>query len=142
LLLLEDDLEFNRHLIHNLQHWPRLRARQITMATLYNPRFREVGWDIPPTAFAVDARHFMGTQAILLSREAAEYFLEHWFEAPIPLDLKFGFLAAQLKWPIFCHNPSLVQHRGMQSVWGGKFHSAPDFDPDWKAPVAGPTNGP
>ncbi|MEY2408931.1 MAG: hypothetical protein QOF48_1601 [Verrucomicrobiota bacterium] len=142
ILFFEDDLAFNRHLLHNLQHWPRLRSRQVTFATLYNPRFAEVGWDLPPTAFAVDPRHFMGTQAVLISREAAGYFLEHWFEGPAPLDLKMGWLAGRMQWPIFCHNPSLVQHEGRRSIWGGMFHQAQDFDRDWKAPALEPAAAP
>jgi hypothetical protein len=41
-------------------------------------------------------------------------------------------LAARLG-PIYYHTPSLVQHLGRQSAWGGHFHYAPDFDPKFKA---------
>jgi hypothetical protein len=36
-LFLEDDLEFNRHIRHNLQRWEPLKNRQATLAGLYNP---------------------------------------------------------------------------------------------------------
>ncbi|HXG47253.1 MAG TPA: glycosyltransferase family 9 protein [Methylomirabilota bacterium] len=135
LLYLEDDLDFNRHLYHNLQQWPRLRARQVTLATLYNPALPEMGWDIPPSAFAVDPRGFFGAQALVISRAAAEHLVQHWLEAPGFPDLRIRDLLASWKRPLFCHNPSLVQHRGRRSSWGGFFHTACDFDPDWKAPT-------
>jgi len=31
--------------------------------------------------------------------------------------------------PIYYHTPSLVQHVGIESAWGGHFHWAPDYDP-------------
>jgi SAM-dependent methyltransferase len=33
---------------------------------------------------------------------------------------------------IYYHLPSLVQHVGRQSVWGGHYHYTPDFDPEWR----------
>ena len=47
-------------------------------------------------------------------------------------DIKISRLAAQLDEPIFYHVPSLVQHVGKRSTWGGKFHFAADYDPLWK----------
>jgi hypothetical protein len=135
-LYLEDDLEFNRHLHHNLLSWERVRARQLTLATLYNAGFAEIGWEIPPRAFAFDARHLMGAQAVLLARSTVEFLLQHWFEGPMPIDLKMGALAARLNRPVFCHTPSLVQHVGRRSIWGGGYHRAWDFDQEWKAPDA------
>jgi hypothetical protein len=35
---------------------------------------------------------------------------------------------------LYYHVPSLVQHVGKKSVWGGFFHQAADYDPLWKAP--------
>ena len=32
--------------------------------------------------------------------------------------------------------PSLVQHRAVESTWGGAPHFAVDFSPDWVAPEA------
>jgi hypothetical protein len=34
---------------------------------------------------------------------------------------------------IHYHVPSLVQHVGAASTWGGVYHTAPDFERDWKA---------
>jgi len=133
-LYLEDDLDFNRHLTHNLFSWERVQNRQLTLATLYNSGFTEIGWDIPPRAFAFDSRNMMGAQALLMARSAVEFMLEHWFEGPSPVDLKVGSLAFRMGRPVLCHTPSLVEHVGKQSVWGGTYHSSRDFDPDWKAP--------
>jgi hypothetical protein len=43
-------------------------------------------------------------------------------------------LAGRLDRPLYYHVPSLVQHVGKKSVWGGFFHQAADYDPLWKAP--------
>jgi len=35
--------------------------------------------------------------------------------------------------PIYYHRPSLVEHIGDVSTWGGRHHRAVDFDRDWRA---------
>ena len=41
-------------------------------------------------------------------------------------------LAAKGGWAIYYYAPSLVQHVGRESTWGGGYHYAPDFDPRFK----------
>ena len=53
-------------------------------------------------------------------------------------DIRMSRLAGRFRPPLFYHAPSLVQHLGTVSTWGGGFHEAPDFDPDWKAAPASP----
>jgi hypothetical protein len=48
-------------------------------------------------------------------------------------DIKISRLVGRLGHPIIYHAPSLVQHTGKTSVWGGTFHRAVDFDPEWKS---------
>jgi len=132
ILFLEDDLDFNRHIRHNLFNWGLVKTRAITLASLYNPRVREVGCDLRNNARIVDPYSVFGSQAFLLSKDTAAYVVRHWNKVNGGQDIRISRLAARLGDPIFYHAPSLVQHIGRRSVWGGWFHQAADFDPDWK----------
>ena len=133
ILFLEDDLLFNRHLRHNILNWSPVRARMVTLASLYNPSLRELECDIRHNARVVHPYSIFGSQAFLISNATVKYLLRNWDEAETGQDLKIARLAGRLKKPIFYHAPSLVQHVGFRSAWGGRFHQAADFDPDWKA---------
>jgi hypothetical protein len=132
-LMLEDDLVFNRFFWHNLQCWTPLRRGDVTLAGFYNPGHRILACDVRNNAMIIDPNSIYGSQALLLSRAALQYVLRHWSRADGPPDLKLPRLAARLKRPIYYHCPSLVQHVGRSSTWGGHFHQAPDFDRNWKA---------
>jgi ADP-heptose:LPS heptosyltransferase len=136
LLFLEDDLEFNRHLRHNLQHWSLFQRRQIALAGLYNPGLVETACDLSNRAMIVEPSRVYGSQAFLVSRPAAEYFVRHWNEVDGMQDIRMSRLLDRFRPPVFYHSPSLVQHVGTVSTWGGAFHQSADFDPEWKAPVA------
>jgi len=133
LLLLEDDLLFNRHLRHNLEHWRLLRTRRLTLAGLYNPGLHELAFDLPGHAIVADPFAAYGSQALLMSRAAAEHAVQHWTRHGSPLDHRLLRSAAELDCPLYYHSPSLVQHRIARSTWGGHPHQAVDFDPAWKA---------
>jgi hypothetical protein len=133
ILFLEDDLDFNRHIRHNLLHWRAVRTGSVALASLYNPSIREAGFDFPNRARIVPPGRVFGSQAFLLSRAVAEYVVRHWRNVEGMSDIKISRLAGRLKAPILYHAPSLVEHIGTQSVWGGGFHQAMDFDPDWRA---------
>jgi hypothetical protein len=76
-----------------------------------------------------------GSQALLISPSTARYLVTCWGVEPGPhADLKLARLAARVC-PLVYHLPSLVQHVGVQSLWGGPFHSAADFDKDWRSPL-------
>lgn len=126
LLFLEDDLDFNRHLHHNLTHWRPLCENAVTLASLYNPCIRSE-FELPPFHyFIADPEAVYGCQAYLIERSCVAYIEEHFNEMPAPPDIKFSRLAAR-RGPIYYHLPSLVQHVGTHSVWGGHFHQARDF---------------
>ena len=133
ILFLEDDLKFNRYLLHNLSHWQPLRDRQVTLASLYNPGLRKLACEVDRHAFIVHPESIFGSQAFLLSRDALKYVLKHWDEVEGMQDIRISRLAARLRRPIYYHCPSLVQHVGAKSVWGGYFHQARDFEPNWRA---------
>ncbi|MGA2863289.1 MAG: glycosyltransferase family 9 protein [Verrucomicrobiota bacterium] len=133
LLLLEDDLRFNRHLRYNVQRWRPYRRREITLAGLYNPGLRELAFDLAGHAVAVAPESAFGTQALLLSRPAVQHVVSAWNTLNAAADLRLVRLAAQLGRPLYYYAPSLVQHQPVPSTWGGATHTAPDFDPDWRA---------
>ena len=132
-LLLADELEFNRHFFHNLRAWPLLRQRVLGFGSLMNPGRRELARIPASRAQAIDSRAGLGSQALLLSRRAVRFLLDHWFEGPAGLDLKLGTLAARWEWPLFCHWPSLVRWVGHRGSAAG-LRQASDFKRDWRAP--------
>jgi hypothetical protein len=133
LLLLEDDLTFNRHLRHNLQRWRPCRRGDITLASFYNPDLRELAFDVAGHAIAIAPESAFGSQALLLSRPCVEHTVLGWNALKTPADRRLVCLAAELGRPVYYHSPSLVQHQSQTSTWGGIAHQARDFDPDWRA---------
>ncbi len=130
LLFLEDDLAWNVHLKHNLHRWWPLRVGRIHLASLYNPGVTLLVQG--PNCAAADPDTVYGSQAMLLSRRCASYIGEHFHEGEGMQDIIFSRLGGRLA-PIYYHVPSLVQHIGAASVWGGEFHQASDFDPAFRA---------
>jgi hypothetical protein len=132
ILFLEDDLDFNRHIHHNLRHWMPVKTRSVALASLYNPGIRERACDTRQNARIVEAGSIFGSQAFLLSRDAVAHVVRNWNWVEGKQDMRISRLAGRLGSPILYHAPSLVQHIGTASVWGGFFHQAMDFDKDWK----------
>jgi hypothetical protein len=133
ILFLEDDLDFNSHLRHNLFTWSPLRNRRVTLASLYNPQLCELACDLANRARLVDPACVFGSQSFVISRQAASYILERWHTVPGMQDIKISRLSGRFGGPVFYHAPSLVQHISTRSIWGGPIHRAIDFDPDWRA---------
>jgi hypothetical protein len=137
-LLLEDDLDFNRHLRANVLRWSRLvgvNAVTPFYASLYNPGLKVVHTVRADRVRVLHPDACWGGQALLVSRALARYFLGHWSEGEGPPDLRMPRLAGRFV-PIYCHHPSLVQHVGHLSTWGGRAHEAVDFERDWIASSA------
>jgi ADP-heptose:LPS heptosyltransferase len=133
ILIFEDDLIFNRYLSHNLQHWEPLRSGYLDFGSLYNPQLRATACSVAGQFRLVDSRTVYGSQAFIFSREFVNYLLAHWEDRHTLMDIRISRLAADLSKPAFYHMPSLVQHAPGKSTWGGSFHQARDFDPDWKS---------
>jgi hypothetical protein len=133
ILFIEDDIIFNRHIKHNLHSWAPLWNGEVTLASLYNSDMVVRAVDGHNNCQAVHADDFVGTQAVLLSRATARFILDHWDEETGFPDVKFSRLAQRLRRPILVHMPSLVQHVGRQSAWGGPLHESHDFDRNWRA---------
>jgi hypothetical protein len=147
LLFFEDDIIFNRHLIHNLQRWSPLRnverltpghpqpsARRYVFGSLYDPNVRELSCKPDENYFIADPAAVYGSQAFVMSRAMAKHFVENWWDVQGMQDIKMSRLAAQLG-PIYFHQPSLVQHVGVVSTWtdDSRFHDTKYFDQDFKA---------
>jgi len=67
-----------------------------------------------------------------IAQDAFVQLLDHWERVPGMQDIKMSRLAAKGGWAIYYYAPSLVQHVGRESTWGGGYHYAPDFDPRFK----------
>jgi hypothetical protein len=130
-LLLEDDLDFNLHLRWNLERWSPLVDCRLQFGSLYNPNVRRLreGDDY----FLADPGSCYGSQAYVLSREAASVALRDWENLVGMQDIKLTRLISAAGHSLYYHQPSLVQHLGVESAWGGGFHQTGDFDRKWRA---------
>jgi hypothetical protein len=133
ILLLEDDLDFNRHLSHNLRKWAPLSSGAVRLASLFNPRVRELACDLRNNARIVNANKVFGSQAFLIANDTVRFVVRHWDEVAGRQDVRIARLAGRQKQPVFYHAPSLVQHIGIPSASDPSFREAMDFDPEWKA---------
>jgi hypothetical protein len=138
-LMLEDDIEPNRHLRHNLERWPPLRAAAAGerpgdrpfLGSLYRC-CQPVMWSSPERRFLVGVPEaYWGGQALVVSRATARHTLERWTAGMCAHDAQMPLLASQLS-PIYFHRPSLVQHRTVTSTWGNGVHVAADFDREFR----------
>lgn len=133
MLFLEDDLAFNRHILHNLTSWEPIVSGDLVLGSLYNPGIRPLAWGAKGNFSLIRHTSCFGSQGFVISREAVKYIVDHWNEVAGKQDIKISRLAGRLQTVLFYHTPSLVQHIGIESSWGGIFHKARDFDPAWKA---------
>ncbi len=135
-LFLEDDLEFNRNLRHNLEHWRPivdLRPGDHLCASLYDPDIGSLNPDEDGDTWRVVHPELpYGSQAVLLARPTLNWILDGWRRQPGLGDIKIFRLAAE-KTPIHYHRPSLVQHRRVPSSWGGVAHHAENYDESFLA---------
>ena len=120
-LVLEDDIEINAHLRHNLSRWAPLAVGGPFLGTLYNG------------AQTTNPHAMWGSQGLVISPEIARFAIDHWNEEEHLSDTRIPRLASRIT-TVHVHSPSLVQHVGAASTWGAAFHQAPDFDRNWRAP--------
>lgn len=135
-LFLEDDLDFNRHLRHNLERWhPLLEgdSDRYLVASLYNPGLYTTGWNRDRALCVAHPMGVFGSQAFLLSRRTVRHVLARWESVRGAQDIKISRLGGDVS-AMFYHRPSLVQHVGARSTWGGNYHWARDYSGSWRAP--------
>ncbi|HEX5177594.1 MAG TPA: hypothetical protein VFV83_11215 [Chthoniobacteraceae bacterium] len=136
-LLLEDDIEVNRHLRHNLLHWNPLREAKLILGSLYNPDVAHLPGYRPDAeadeqpSFVAEIRSVLGAQAVILSRAFLNYAVVHWYDAGAGQNRRLVRLASGFG-PMQYHTPSLVQHIAIESLYGSELATARDFDPDWR----------
>ena len=134
-LLLEDDVVFGKWFTHNLATWPVVRTIPpggAVFASLYNPSHPTIARR-PQERYAVAHPHSVwGAQALVMTPSMARYIDTHWDTAEGNPDQRMPRLASRLA-PILLHLPSLVDHAATSTTWGGRKHSARDFDPEWCA---------
>jgi hypothetical protein len=134
-LLLEDDVVFGKWFPHNLLSWKLLHEPAPSgafYASLYNPS-RPFIINRPEERFLVAAPGYVwGSQALVMTPQTARFIAANWDTAPGNPDQRMPRIAARVT-PIYMHVPSLVDHAPARTTWGGIEHSAPDFDPDWRA---------
>lgn len=134
-LFLEDDLDFNRHLRHNLTAWQplaRMSPDEHFMASLYDPGVAARERDHARAFSIAHPELVYGSQAMLLSRATIGHVLDGWERVPGMQDMKVSRLATEVT-PIYYHRPSLVQHVVAASTWGGPAHRARDYSASWRA---------
>lgn len=139
ILFLEDDLEFNKHLWHNLCRWKPLQ-NGLHMGSLYNPTVRAKR--IPDFKQAHEEHWFIaepdavyGSQAFIFSRWMAKQIAASWESIPGMQDMKMSRITSSFEAPIYYHQPSLVQHVCEKSTWTdeNRYHRANDYDPEFRA---------
>lgn len=145
LLLLEDDLEFHSQIARHVGAWEALGDKNCWLASLFNSGVREATSPTaegrpdlevsalaspPANAFQVAMGSFIGSQALLLRRIAAECILHTWDNVQ---GLSCQRLARRYghQRPIWMHRPSLVEHMAVDSSWGARVKRAVDFDYTW-----------
>jgi hypothetical protein len=142
ILLLEDDLRFNRHIGSNINHWLmalEVRPQEIFLGSLYRPflNSRRTYRDVNDKFICADSALVTCSQALLLSRTTALKALDEWDTIAGPHDRRLYAVGGTGRGVIY-HSPSLVQHAEELSTWYGPYHNAKDFSPDWHAPREDP----
>ena len=82
-LVMEDDLDFNRHLRHNLTAWTPLRGRDGEapfFGSIYNADRPALERPSDQSYFVADPDLAWGGQAVIVSRSMAHHFVAHWGE--------------------------------------------------------------
>lgn len=131
-LFLEDDLQFNVYIRHNLHNWGPVKRDFVNLGGLYNPHLPETACDLANNCRIIAAKSIFGSQAFLISKNLLKFMLSKWDEVRGMQDIRISRLAGRFGTNIMYHAPSLIQHVGATSVHGGPFHQAVDFDPTWK----------
>lgn len=130
LVYCEDDVLFNIHLHHNLQHWSALREPDFLCGMLYQgDPLTLVGKDYALT----DATHQGGSQGVVIKRSWLPTLLKQWNSIGGLVDMRIYKNYRKIQQYLYVHCPNLVQHQTAESTWGGNKHTSPTFDSLWKA---------
>jgi hypothetical protein len=129
MLFLEDDLDFHPRIGMLVDAWRALDDPRCVLASLFNPSLQAISdWGTMDRAFAAKPETFLGTQALLIRRGAAEKALAGWKTVAGMQSQRLAQLLGK-DGPIWVHRPSLVQHVAEDSSWGARVQRTLDFDP-------------
>jgi hypothetical protein len=133
-LLVEDDIVVGRWFTQNLLAWPPLAQvppGHAFFGSLYNPALAYYASRPDERCLIADPRRAWGAQALVMTPATARFIAAHWNERAENPDIRMPRLASRVT-PIYLHLPSLVDHAGVPTTWGGFSHRAFDFDPEWR----------
>lgn len=134
-LLLEDDVRFGRWFAENLTSWPPLQTLPPSgafYASLYNPNRPFLHRDHGSRYLMAYPDSVWGAQALVMTPRTARFIDVNWEGGHGNPDQRMPRIASRVT-PIYLHLPSLVDHAPVPTTWGGIEHSAPDFDPEYRA---------
>ena len=131
-LLMEDDLDLAPRFPQRAAAWgPLGEGRVGAFGFFFNP-------GVPVAAgerhagqgddwFIAEPAGVLGSQALVVAREFAQEVLAEWGTLDGFPVMKMAALAARRGLPVYYHRPSLVEHVGTVSAWGGHLRRSVDF---------------
>lgn len=132
IVFMEDDLIFNKYIAYNIENWEPIKNGSLNLGSLYTPNNNRCSIQDGPCWYKANCLRLYGSQFYIMSRVAAQWAIDHWYDEIGMQDIKITRLSRGK--PIYYYSPSLVQHMGVSSVWGGVSHHAYDFNEYWKHP--------
>lgn len=145
-VVLEDDVQVNRHLWANLTSWHPLATGQLHWGSLFVPdtiqdpwvrSCPELGYRLARPALATGPHaqwqkaRLWGSQAYVFSRGGLEAMLDGWDQHTGGQDARVVSIANGAGWPFWFAAPCLAEHTPIISAFGTPPAYAPDFDPEF-----------
>jgi len=132
IVFMEDDLLFNHYISHNILNWEPIKSNILNLGSLYTPKNNRCSVEDGVFWYKADCLKLYGSQFYIMSREAAQWAIDHWNTQIGMQDIRITRLSRGK--PIYYYSPSLVEHISISSVWGGQVHKADDFNQYWRHP--------
>lgn len=136
-LLLEDQIQANRFLRHNLSHWRPVADGTLSLGSLVAPDVAHLPGYLPKSgdehSFLAEGRTVLGAHSLILSHRFVSYAAAHWKDSGSTQSRRLLRLASEFGTMAY-HAPSLVYNPAIDGPPEGHSHgSAADFDLEWRA---------
>ncbi|WP_162670007.1 class I SAM-dependent methyltransferase [Gemmata massiliana] len=146
-VVLEDDVQVNRHLWANLTRWHPITTGQLHWGSLFIPdtihdpwarTCPELGYRLARPALTTGPNaqwqkaRLWGSQAYVFSRGGLSVMLDRWDRHGGGQDARAVAIAGGAGWPLWYASPCLVEHVPVISAFGTPPAYAPDFVPDFR----------
>ncbi len=146
-VVLEDDVQVNRHLWANLTRWHPITTGQLHWGSLFVPdtihdpwarTCPELGYRLARPALTTGPNaqwqkaRLWGSQAYVFSRGGLGAMLDQWDRHGGGQDARAVTIAGGAGWPLWYTSPCLVEHVPVISAFGTPPAYAPDFVPDFR----------